>query len=327
MAQVRLDLLDLPAARFDLRLQVRHQLFELAARLLQMGCHPVEGLGQLPHLVPAGHGDTALQHPLPHLFGMPQQPPQRDIDQHPGHQGQGQGHQQQQAEGEPGDAAPVFGHVGLNRFQGNHDVENPEQPAAGAVDVAGPGNAGRFVVDPPGQAEDFPPLAVPVKPTAIHRRGLHQGRRGGMADGAGLGPLVDLGAGLGRVGGIGDDTVLVDQADMFHPLLGADLADHLVNPLAVVLQHLVMGRLDQRLAQKIDVAHGLFHEMGIQGVTVDQGKQAHRQQHDAADGQSVFFEQPELHRTLPHQHTDGSTLTLTKLFARTVRQQWQGTGM
>ena len=69
-----------------------------------------------------------------------------------------------------------------------------------------------------------------------------------------------------------DDTVFIEQTDFLHAGLGPDLFHHLINPGAVVFEHLVVSRAQQRFAEMFHMLNGTVHAHPSQVLNVHKGE-------------------------------------------------------
>ncbi len=223
----------------------------------------------------------------------------RLIDEFLGHQGQAKGEQQQQDEGQDDDVVAIGGGLHLHPLERDDYVEHSENLCLAGMEVAFGGVAGRLIVDPLGDPEHVLAGAVLKDAAAVHGRRMGEGRILDVAHAAGLGLFVKVGADFGLFGGKADRAVFVDQANVLDAMLRANLFDHLVDPLAVILEHLIMGGPDDGLAQFVDIVNGLAQKYVFEGFDVDHREKDHGQQQNRAGADGVFGDEIRPHDLPP----------------------------
>ncbi|VTR66567.1 hypothetical protein DESC_480277 [Desulfosarcina cetonica] len=196
----------------------------------------------------------------------------------------GRGDQEDEA-GQADDAALFHQHLTVGAFQGDDHIQGTENFFLLGVDMTVTGTAARLVADGADDAKQ--PIAGRGGEDA---RALIQGdrRHGGLAtvaDMAGLGldvgGLVDL---LGVVG-VFDFAGFVVNADVLDFRLAADVVDDLVDLVAGVEHHGVVGAQADRGGEAIRAGHDALHHFLLLIADIEKGPGGDGDEQNGAHGQ------------------------------------------
>src|ERR1035437_291155 len=139
--------------------------------------------------------------------------------------------------------------------------------------MAGGVGAGGRVVDGANHGQQVSALLIPEHTGAAGAVELGERRRLRMAPVAGLGALVHHGIDFARVGGEGDAAILIEDADALDAGLAAQLADNVVERLAVVVQHFVTRAAQNHVGDAVGRLLKKILRVNALGPQVDEAEQ------------------------------------------------------
>ena len=118
------------------------------------------------------------------------------------------------------------------------------------------------------------------------------------------------------VGGKTDDSFFIEYPDALYPLLLADLLHHLIDPLAIILEHLVMCGSDDGFAEVVEILQGGLKKRILKGAYVEKREEDHGDQQGGAREHDELGGQLEAQGSLPEEM---SSLRFSAVLAEEIK--------
>ena len=235
-----------------------HLFFDFGLNARHLGGHAVERARQIAQLVIRARGQPIIQVSTGHAMRAVDQHLDRPVHHHPDERHGRQRTKQHRPHQEPRQGGLVLRDLGVHGGEGKIGVDHPQHKLVRGVDVAGRVRTRWRVIDGANHRQQVRALLIPEHAGPVGAVELGERRRLRMAPVAGLGALVHHRVDFARVGGKSDAAILIKDADALDARLAAQLADDVVQRLAVVVQHFVPRAAQDHVG---DAVGGLLHEI------------------------------------------------------------------